>query len=156
MQRTRAKRGEWRRWVFEQLESADPESCWVWPFHTQSAGYGQARWRGSDRQATRIVHEFAFGFPPPDDLFACHICDVPRCVNPNHVFYGTNAENLADMRGKRRHAFGGQNGRAKLSDEIVREIRGSAEAQDVLAERFGVDQSVISKVKSHKIWNHVN
>jgi hypothetical protein len=77
------------------------EGCWLWTAST-SRGYGQISpgVAGSPPlKAHRVSWEIANG-PIPEGLFVCHRCDNPRCVRPDHLFLGSNADNAADMKAK--------------------------------------------------------
>lgn len=128
--------------------------CWIWVGARNSLGYGRA-WDGSkERKAHRLSYELHCG-PIPDGKVICHKCDNPPCVNPDHLFPGTQAENTADMFAKGRGVIpkpvGANHGRAKLSDADVEEIRASTCKQRELAAQFGVTQACISLIKAGKI-----
>jgi hypothetical protein len=120
-------------------------------------GYGRLRWQDRPIQrAHRLAWEAAYG-SVPEGMSVLHKCDVRRCVNPKHLFLGTNGDNNTDRSQKGRNAIvvGAQRYNAKLTDEVVRAIKSSQETQLALAHRHGVSASVISRIKSGKIWKHV-
>jgi hypothetical protein len=89
------------------------------------------------------------------DLYVLHRCDNRKCVNPEHLFLGTFDENMADMVRKDRQALGTRNGHAKLTDDQVRGIRAATGRQKAIAAEFGVTQSLISMIRSGRIWQHI-
>lgn len=90
-------------------------------------------------------------------MLVLHKCDVPACVNPGHLFTGTQKKNIADMYGKGRgpERRGEKHPLSRLNEDDIRTIRSSAESQNALAQRFGVTQSNISRIKNMKNWTHV-
>jgi hypothetical protein len=106
--------------------------------------------------AHRISWEIHRG-PIPPGLHVCHKCDTPSCVNPDHLFLGTAADNMADKCAKGRGNFrrGMTSGRAKLTDADVVAIRADRRLQAEIAEAYGVSNPIISRIKSRKIWAHV-
>jgi hypothetical protein len=76
-------------------------ACWIWIGSTDTKGYGQLWKEGTQAQAHRVSWELANGLIL-GGLFVCHHCDNPPCVNPAHLFLGTNQDNMDDMTAKGR------------------------------------------------------
>lgn len=132
--------------------------CHVWPGSRDRDGYGTIR----DGQVLRKVHRLVWSSthgPIPDGGVICHTCDNPPCGNPDHLFLGTNASNQWDRRSKGRQAAGSKNGRAKITEADVAEIRRAYAAggitQQVLADRYGIKQWAVSKIVNGIAWHHV-
>lgn len=107
--------------------------------------YGQIRLRGKMVGVHRVAFEAAYG-PIPEGAEVLHQCDVTICCNPNHLFLGTNAENIADKVAKDR-------ARKSLTIDKAREIYALAKSglpQKQIAERFGVRQPMVSRILSGK------
>jgi hypothetical protein len=129
-------------------------SCWLWTSAVDARGYGAFFMPGKPRMAPkakahRVSFELAHG-PIPEGLDVLHHCDVRHCVNPKHLYLGTDRENMRDAveRGRRRSRAGEDNPNAKLSDaevSAIRRIYASGQVtQTALAEQFGVSQKHIS------------
>ena len=78
------------------------ESCWLWRASLSQDGYGQFKLHGTMRRSHRVAWELVYGVVP-NGLFVLHSCDNPPCVNPGHLFLGTNTDNMRDCAAKGRH-----------------------------------------------------
>lgn len=137
------------------MDASKTEAGCVLPARKVDAnGYVIARADGRFIKAHRLSYSLNVG-PIPDGLVVMHKCDVRNCINPDHLMVGTNADNTADRNAKERQARGESQGRARLTDASVREIRQSAEAAKVLAERYGVGETAIQNARTGKRWSHV-
>lgn len=130
--------------------------CWVWKVVQKANGYGYFYYAGLVSRAHRFSYEYFVG-SIPDGLVVCHRCDNRACVNPNHLFVGTQQDNINDMKakGRGRSPVGVKNGSAKLNDEIVRKIRASTKSGREIAKEFGIAESGVSNIRKMKIWKHV-
>jgi len=139
---------------FEDYVSPEPNSgCWLWDGGGErQAGHCQIEFNGR----WQYVHRFAFERycgPIPPGLCVCHKCDVPCCVNPDHLFLGTRADNNTDMKQKGRQVKGIKHGLAKLTPEQVLAIRNSTGS---VAKRYSVSRHTIWAIRKRKAWQHLS
>jgi hypothetical protein len=133
--------------------------CTDWPNRRDKDGYGKA-WRdGRWWLAHRAAWADASG-PIPNDLHVLHHCDNPPCVNVQHLFLGTQADNMADKVAKGRQPRGEEHGSAKLTAAEVAEIRGRYvkgwhPTQRELAAEYGVGQTLIGYIVNGERWRVV-
>lgn len=157
---------------WSKIKIGSPDECWEWMGGLFTKGYGCFRVGGMVKQSHRFSWEIHFGTIPQNKL-VCHTCDNRRCVNPNHLFIGTNQDNMSDMVRKGRsakgkshglylhpdkRAIGQKHGRAKLSDIDIIHIRYQHElgAPNIeLSKQYNIDSSVISEIINRKIWRHI-
>lgn len=133
-----------------------PESgCWIWMSTLNTGGYGKTGLgRGSHLSAHRVSYEQKFG-PIPKDKFALHTCDIKCCVNPDHIFLGTQKENMEDKVRKNRQAKGENHGRHKLTEVQAIEIKSSAKRPIDLAKEFNCSITTIRQIRSGLYWKHL-
>lgn len=131
--------------------------CWIFTGQKDKDGYGRVKTAGNHLKHSRIhAHRLAYMLfhGDPGDLFVCHTCDNPPCVNPEHLFAGTNIDNMQDMSKKGR----GKPGIQKLTDEQVREIREAYAAGGTgykkLAKQYGVSYPNIKLIIQRRTFKH--
>lgn len=123
--------------------------CWVWTKSKTSKGYGRMNVDGKTVRAHRLAWKLYNGRIGKGKC-VLHKCDNPSCVNPDHLFLGTNSDNTRDMMEKQRY-FG------KLKVKEVSEIKKllKTHTQVELADKYNVSQSAISSIKTGRNWSHV-
>jgi len=133
-------------------------TCWLWTAHKIPLGYGVFRVNGKNQRAHRVAYELAYG-KFDKTLHVLHKCDNPGCVKPSHLSLGTHQDNMRDRDAKGRQPVGINNGRAKLTEEDVIEIKtrlaAGLETQQVIANDFNVNHQQISRIKNGKLWKHI-
>lgn len=149
-----------------KVASGEPDACWPWTGGRNSSkagyNYGSFGWADDDRTVARhrnmLAHHAAwrltFGEPPPGQQ-VLHRCDNPPCCNPAHLFLGTIADNMVDRDQKERQARGEWHPKAKLTEELVRQIRTRNECCNVWALRLCLERQTIYAVLRGKTWKHV-
>ena len=136
------------------------ESCWLWTGALTHLGYGSFRENGASVLAHRVSWMLTNG-PIPDGLDVLHDCpsgDNPACVNPAHLWLGTHTDNMRDMISKGGGIAGIKNQNAKLTDDIVREIRlahSNGRTTKELAMQLGVSESTARHAIGRRSWKHV-
>lgn len=120
-------------------------------------GYPRIQFKGRVYKMHRVIWTYFRGDIAPG-LCVLHKCDNPKCINIDHLFLGTNDDNIADMVRKNRNQKGGQHYNAKLDEQKVREIRLLGQrglTQNKIATEYGVTRRVIGRVLNRSIWKHV-
>lgn len=145
-----------KRGVQERIDSfytpVTESGCHLWLGALSTRGYGRIMVDGKVRNAHRVSWQLAKG-PIPDGAFLCHKCDTRSCINPEHLFVGDQASNMADVRAKRRWC--GISHRSKLTPEQVIDIRKSPESGSRMARKYGVHPSTIHEIIFRKTWSHI-
>lgn len=107
---------------WSKVERGESNECWPWKASTLRGGYGYFYLDGT-KQAHRMAYELSFG-QIPEGKQVLHKCDNPSCCNPNHLFLGSQFDNISDMIQKKRPRYAvGEKSNAKLTRGQVKEIR---------------------------------
>lgn len=154
---------------FEKISPCPITGCWWWTDMPTAANYGQFLAGGTMVYAHRFSWFLAHGFYPEPGVYVCHRCDQTACVNPAHLFLGTQSDNLADMVRKGRSRRGEKNVNAKLTANDILSIRAryvpgkigqghkhqQPNSAAALAREFNVSRVLIRKIVQCKTWRHV-
>lgn len=139
-----------------KVDRKGPDDCWQWLGALfQDSGYGQFRIPANNLRAHRVCWEISYGAQIPQGMHICHTCDNPPCVNPGHLFVGTNNENVADKIQKGRQPIGTAHGQSKLTNDQIKVIRASTKTWTELMREFGVCRSTIWRVVRRVNWKHL-
>ena len=145
---------------FAKVNKDAPDGCWEWTASMRVRDYGGFVFYGENMLAHRaswIIHNGDI----PENMCVLHKCDNPTCVNPDHLFLGTQADNVTDMCVKGRKAIftGDNNSNSKLNTRNVLDIRKHWSAKKMtrieMAEFFKVDITTINRVISRSTWQHI-
>jgi len=136
------------------------DSCWLWTASKNLGGYGYFSFKGKSNLAHRVSYELFVGQLHEYSL-VCHSCDNPSCVNPDHLWLGTNADNIRDMdkKGRRVAPRGEAVSTSKLTETQVLSIREKYATgeytQSELGKEFKVRGETISKIVKGTRWAHL-
>ncbi|MFA7217775.1 MAG: HNH endonuclease signature motif containing protein [Dehalococcoidales bacterium] len=134
--------------------------CWEWT-GSKTTGYGSMKLPDIYGNFKILAHRLSWvafkGEVIPEGIFVCHHCDNPKCFNPDHLFLGTQQENLQDCSAKNRTMTGSLNGNSKYSDadiEKVQELIAQKKRGIEISAITGVSQSHISRIRKGYTWKH--
>jgi predicted DNA-binding protein YlxM (UPF0122 family) len=142
---------------WSKVNMTSDDSCWTWKASTRRRGYGGFALDGKTRAAHRVSWMLANG-AIPDGMLVCHRCDNPSCVRPNHLFLGSQQENVDDMIGKGRDARGQRHARRVLTEHQVREIHRmllDGVSWREIAKAFGMSKRAIESIAHNQTWAHL-
>lgn len=147
---------------WRSVEKGAPDECWFWRGSPHKLEYGRIE---DDSGNQVLVHRISYEIHNgsiPEDMFICHACDYPACVNPDHLFPGTPGDNSKDMVAKGRHVPmswpGESHPLAKLTETDVHEIRQwASEGVSIrsIANRKNMTYGHTWHVVRRDIWKHV-
>lgn len=129
--------------------------CWLWTGNIDFYGYGRVGFKMKAYRASRASIMIFHG-KDPKKMFVCHKCDNPACVNPEHLFLGTQKDNMEDCSRKRRTAYGSKSGTSKLTEKDVDKILILAKTTNLfhreIAEKFNVSRSLVGAIINKVRW----
>ena len=141
---------------WSKVDIGNPDDCWPYTGRTDSWGYGSVRLENKQTAAHRVAWILTDG-DIPKGLLVCHHCDNPPCCNPEHLFLGTNYDNVQDMVKKGRQIKGEDSIKSKLNEDQVKEIRKLKPlfSHSQLGAIFGVSRSAIYHIVKRHTWKHI-
>lgn len=152
----------------ERVDRRQDDECWPWTGSVlKKDRRGVMSIDHKNVTAPRISWFVHHGCWPTDGMFVCHTCDNPNCVNHQHLWLGTNKDNLRDAASKNRiytqnhsdHIKGSKHGNAKLTEELVMQARKEYKAGGIsirkLAAKYGVTYGPMQLILSGERWKHV-
>jgi len=128
--------------------------CVLWLGGVLNHGHGYLRFQGRKVLAHRLAWSGAHG-AIPQGLEICHSCDVPSCINPQHLFCGTHKDNMDDRDRKGRVAYGARLPQTQLSDADVIAISQTSGRQKDVAAEYGIDRAMVSLIRARKTRKHL-
>lgn len=130
-------------------------SCWLAKTALSRDGYASIRVFGKSVKAHRAM--FSLFFPSVIAPVVRHKCNRPNCINPAHLRHGTQYDNVQDRVNANRGGDlkGERNGRAKLTNALVIEIRASSESGAAIARRLGISKALACRIRRGDAWSHI-
>jgi hypothetical protein len=126
--------------------------CWLWTGCKDKDGYGLSSIGGKKMPAHRAMWTLVHGAP---SLYILHKCHNRNCVNPKHLYEGTQKQNVQDQIDAGTFVIGEKNGVALLNEAAVRHIRVSSFSNEALGKYYGVSHHTIYDVRKNRSWKHV-
>lgn len=137
-------------------KTKEENGCWIWMKGKDLYGYGRTTIKNTSISAHRASW-IAWKGDIPDKIYVLHKCDNPQCINPDHLFLGTQKDNMKDMISKKRDlkAKGENSGTSKLKNEQIEQIeqiRESIKSSYDISKDFNVSASNIRAIRNNKTW----
>ena len=149
---------------WSKVKIGSPNECWEWQAGDNGTGYGKF-YVGGEGNPQKYAHRISWiveNGDIPEGLFLCHKCDNPKCVNPTHLFLGTQSENMKDASRKGRckpsYIHGEACGRGKLKEEdipIIKDMIRSGVSMNVIAKKYEVTKQSIFHIKTGRNWSWI-
>ncbi len=145
--------------IWKHINKKSDIECWEWMGVKDKNGYGRIRINKKMYSSHRIIYELICG-PIPESICVCHSCDNPSCCNPNHLFLGSQSDNIKDMiikgRWRKANNFKELNGAHKLTQQQVNKIRNlystSLYTYKELAIKFKMCKESIGHIIRYETW----
>ena len=145
------------RRFWSKVKKGQPNECWEWTASIGSRGYGRFTMKKdgkTEQHAHRVSYILCHG-SIPIGLYVLHNCDNKKCINPSHLFTGTQQINVDDMIRKGRNCRGSRVRCSKLKECDVVAIRKDGRKQTEIAASYGVTQGTIWQIKERLKWKHI-
>lgn len=144
----------------EKYYVCENTGCWIWTCSLFKRSFTDKDDRAAFNinkeklQAARYSYSYYKG-EIKKGMFICHHCDNKKCVNPDHLFEGTQKDNILDLVKKKLHAYGQRHGMTKLSNKIVLNIYNSELPVKKIVEKTGVPRTTVRNIKNGITWSHL-
>jgi len=148
-----ARRPSMEEKFFSQVKKS--EGCWEWLGSRDKDGYGLFPYAGKLWRAPVASLQIAGRPVSSENPIACHTCDWPPCVNPDHLYPGTHAMNMRDAVDRKRTRAGSSCHFAKLTEGDVFSIREMAGTDTETALAFSIARATVSLIRGNKTWRHI-
>ena len=135
--------------------------CWEIDYRRNKDGYTQFSIKGIQILSHRFMYQIQHQEENIEGLFVCHSCDNPWCINPDHLWLGTNIDNMKDMTNKNRQAKGSNNGNSKLTENNVEEmliniLNGYFRSTKEIINHYNIKSFMIHSILRSEYWTHVS
>lgn len=142
---------------WNKVDIKTPNECWIWQGHTER--YGHISYQGKKWGAHRLSWTLSNSKDIPNDMYVCHHCDNPRCVNPNHLFLGTTQDNTRDKTIKGRQTKGEEFWSSKLTEQDILDIRnmpyGNRGDNKRIQLKYNISGVQVRNIINRKHWKHI-
>jgi hypothetical protein len=146
-----------KEYFYKNIKVNNKTGCWLW-LHNEHSIYGQISISGINVPVHRFSYEIHKG-PIPNNLFICHQCDTPKCVNPYHLKTGTQQDNINNAIKRGRNVKGQKVGTSILTDKQVIEIKSilknKTSTHEQIAIKFKTSRTAITAISTGQNWSHL-